>query len=216
MRFFSTHKFFILTALAVLAAAGTSPLYAGVAGQENEGLVYDISVSAGQEAGTPASATLTIAGESSKVSVEKQGSVTLTAGKSIILRPGTRVSAGGFLYASIEPASEAGQDKHHSARVVTVEEHQEILEQTALAFAHTRFSPFPSASRSHVSGEAGEQGSYTVAGSVPSAISPDHQRKVMTDNRAISTLFVPYSTSHQLACRPDPGIRPETRRVLRL
>ncbi len=216
MKFVNTHKALILTSLAILATQGMKSLYASANDLEDGGRVYDISVSAGQEAGTPAAATLTIAGENSKVSVEKQGSVTLTAGKSIILRPGTRVSAGGFLYASIESGSKTGKGKHRTARVVTVEEHRNIQEQVALAFAHTLFSPFPSATRSHVAGEAGEQGSFTVTGPGTSALSPEPQRKIMTESRPVLSAFTSSLTTYRLPCRPDQGIRPETRRVLRL
>ena len=91
---------------------------------------YSVSVSAGQVQNSQATANVTMKGESSKVSVDKEGTVTVTSSKSIVFRPGTKITAGGFLYASIDqPATKTGKHPKKVLRLVTVEEKIKIDEQ---------------------------------------------------------------------------------------
>ena len=50
-----------------------------------------------------------ILSEQVPVNVEQNGSITLVAGKNIVLLPGTKISAGGFLYASIQKQDKIGR-----------------------------------------------------------------------------------------------------------
>jgi hypothetical protein len=143
--------------------------------------------------------------------------VKLVASESIVLRPGTRVTAGGFLYASIEPVTKGG--KHHDKKVVvvvTVEEKMKMEAQASLAMAYTIFSPFPSPVKRHLQNGDAENGCFTSSSNELSAVSPEQQRKVAIDSRIltgvsreqISTDFNPAPVAY--------SYRPEVMRVLRL
>jgi hypothetical protein len=176
---------------------------------------YTITVSAGQVQNSQAAANLTISGENSKVSVEKKGTVTLVAGKSIVFHPGTKISNGGFLYASIEPATKNGKLQKKQVKLVTVEENKKIEEQASLSVAAALFSPFATHTRGALHAGDAENGSVTSSNNVLSGVSPEQQRKVAVDSR-----LLPEATRKQMrinyyltplayACRA------ETMRVLR-
>ncbi len=210
-------KGFIFIALAcTVSAQGSAVMTTGTDPQDSgTSPAYSLSVSTGQES-APASARLTLAGENSKVSVEKPGTVTLVAGKSIILKPGTRITGGGFLYASIEPAAKPGKHHKRTVKVVTIEEKKRIDEQLSLAVAYTLFKPFPSRTRGWLHAGREEQGSYSASPLTVSAITPDHTRKISADART-SAMAVASAGQRISSILPVPeSFRPETRMVLRL
>ena len=106
MKYFNWFKGFVFLALACsVTAQGSTFNYTESESNpqttDPSSAGYSITVSTGKVVNTNASANLTISGENSKVSVEKEGTVTLVAGKSIVLHPGTKIKSGSFLYASM-------------------------------------------------------------------------------------------------------------------
>jgi hypothetical protein len=220
MKYIHWFKGFIFIALACsVNAQGSTFYYLGSEnnGQKNESYNgYTITVSAGQVHNSQAAANLTISGENSKVSVEKKGTVTLVAGKSIILHPGTKISNGGFLYASIEPVSKNGKSRKKQISLVTIEEKIKIEEQASLSMAAILFSPFPTRSKGTLHAGDAEQGSFTSSNHELFGVAPEQQRKVAIDSR-----FLPMAAHKQMLVNNNPipvtsGYRVETVRVLRL
>ena len=155
---------------------------------------YTISVSAEQSQSSQASANLTISGENSTVSVEKKGTVTLVAGKSIVLHPGTKISAGSFMYASIETVSKNGKRQKKEVTLVTVEENEKIEEQASLAVAYNLFRPIPARNKGYLHAGDAENGSFYASNYELSGVAPEQQRKVAVDIR-----FLPEVTRQQLS-----------------
>ena len=220
MKYFHWYKGLIFIALACsFTAQGStvdSPSSKNDPQKKETSTVYSVSVSAGQSQNNQATANLTISGENSKVSVDKPGTVTLVASKSILLLPGTKVSAGGFLYASIETGAKNGKQPKKEIRLVTVEEKMKIETQASLSEAFALFSPFPSPNRRHLRSGDAEQGSFTSSSSELSAVSPEQQRKVAIDSHLLTGVTRnQFSTSYN----PVPveyTFRAENSRVLRL
>ncbi len=207
----------LLIALACTVLAQGRVSYGAVPTPQDNGQpsAYSVSVSAGQEQ-SGASANLTLSGSNSRVSVDKPGTVTLVAGKSIILRPGTHISEGGFLYASIEPATKPGKMHKKLVKVVTIEEKKRIDEQVTLSVAYTLFSPFHTRTRGWLHAGSQEQGDFTASSFSSYAVPPDQQRKSGIDTRpALLAVVYPVMIMGNDPSVPE-GFRPETRRVLRL
>jgi len=210
--------FFIAFACSV-SAQGSASFAFGMNNfsQKNEASSgYQIEVSAGQTQNSKADANLTISGENSKVSIEKKGTVTLVAGKSIVLHPGTKISKGSFLYASIGTKEKVG--KHHKkvTKLVTVEENNKLLEQASLATAYELFKPFPARNDGHLHAGDAEQGSYFSSSDDICAVAPEQQRKVAVDSHLA---FQVSRMQYTLNFNPVPvatGYRPDSMRVLRL
>ncbi len=178
--------------------------------------VYQVAVSNGQSQNAQASANLTITGEKSKVSVTKEGVVSVVAGESIVFRPGTKISSGCFLYASIESKTATGKHKKTDVRLVTVEEKMKIEEQAALGMAYTLFSPFPSNHKGYLHAGDAENGSFNSLSTELCGVFPEQQRKVAIDSRQLpetsrTSLSVNYSQ-----IRVAYVYRAEVMRVLRL
>jgi len=176
MRYFYSYKVFVFIALACAFTAQGSTVvsFAPNSGpQKDESSGYNLAVSASHAQNKEASANLTISGENSKVSVAKAGTVTLVAGKSIILHPGTKISSGSFLYASIEPRSKTGKRTKKEVTLVTLEEMKKIEEQASLCTAYLLFSPFPTRAKGHLHAGDAEQGSFTSSNNQLSAVSPE-------------------------------------------
>jgi hypothetical protein len=220
MTYFHRFKGFIFIALACFCVAqGSAVNFVQLKSdlQKNDpASVYTVSVSASQS-NSQASAKLKMSGENSKVSVEKEGTVTLVASKSILLLPGTKITAGGFLYASIEQSpAKGGKHRKKAVKLVTIEENKKIEEQATLSFAYTLFNPFPAPGRRQLHAGAAENGSFISSGNELVGVSTDQQRKVAVDSRPVEqgarkqTLF--NVNPVQVAC----GHRAETMRVLRL
>jgi hypothetical protein len=222
MKHISRFKVFILIALTCVFTAVQGNVVVTSSsdqqGPQHDGssATYSVSVSAGHSQASEASANLTMAGMNSQVSVEKEGSVTLVAGESIVLRPGTKVSGGGFLYASIRPASHTGKPHKKGVKVVTVEEKKKIEEQESLETACEMFKPFPSKSRGFLHAGDADNGSYFASCHELFGVSPEQQRKVAGDSHF--TVLVASRTNQTIVnTAPVPhGYRPETIRVLRL
>lgn len=220
MTYFHWFKGFVFVTLACAFTANGNTVDSSTSKndpQENEiSTVYSISVSSGQAQNNQATANLTISGENSKVNVETAGTVTLVASKSILLRPGTKVTAGGFLYASIEPIVKSGKHPKKELRLVTVEEKIMLEAQASLAVAYTIFSPFPAPAKRHLHSGDTENGSFTSSTNELYAVSPEQQRKVAVDShnlagvsrKQISTEFNPAPVAY--------SYRPEVMRVMRL
>lgn len=176
-----------------------------------------ITVTAGQTSDNQASANVTISGDNSRISVEKSGVVSLSAGKSIILHPGTRVTQGCFLYASIEePVVKTGKHGKKAVKLVTIEEQKKIDEQINLAVAVALFSPFPVCGKGSLHAGDAENGSYYAGSNEFSGMISGEQRAPVINSQAS-----PPVTPSQLLwnCPPAPVplvFRPETTRVLRL
>jgi len=175
-----------------------------------------ITVNAGQSKTSQASANISISGENNKVTVEKEGVVSLSAGKSIILHPGTRVTAGCFLYASIEPVAKTGKHKNKETRLVTIEEKKKIEEQATLAVAAILFSPFPVCSKGFLHAGDAENSSFYAGCNELSGVTSGEQR-IVAINGLASLVAAPSKLILNSAPAPVPVVfRPETTRVLRL
>ena len=220
MKYFSLFKRFMFIALICSFAAqgGNVGSHASRKNLQNikNSTVYNISVSAGQARNSQASANLTMSGENSKVSVEKEGTVTLVAGKSILLHPGTKISSGGFLYASIEPMPKSGKHQKKEVRIVTVEEKNKIEEQASLSTAYSLFSPFPTRNKGHLHTGDAENGSFTSSINDLSGVAPEQHRKV-----AVNSFNLTEITREQMVINYKPvpetyTFRAETMMVLRL
>jgi primase-polymerase (primpol)-like protein len=190
MKYINWFKGLALIALACsLTAEGSTFMSAGSKDnlqKTNNSKGYQIAVSTGEvKNNNKASANLTISGENSKVSVETAGTVTVVAGESIVLHPGTKISAGSFLYASIESAVKTVKHHKKDVKLVTVEENKKIEEQASLAFAANLFSPFPSSRKGTVHAGDAENGSFTASNNVLLGVSPEQQRKVAVDSRLL-------------------------------
>ncbi len=220
MKYLHGFKGFIFIALACSVTAQGSTFISDASKNDPQGnqvsTVYNISVSSGQAHHERSSANLTISGENSKVSLEKEGTVSLTAGESIILRPGTKISSGSFLYACIEPRAKSGKSQGKVVKLVTIEENREIEEQASLAFACSLFTPFPAISHGHLHAGDAENGSFTSSTNELSGVTPEQQRKVAIDSRQLSQV-----ARKQMFIENNPlpvayAYRPEAMRVLRL
>jgi hypothetical protein len=221
MRYFHSFKVFVFAALACsVTAQGSTVEYSAAktsdqSSQNPQG--YSVSVSSSQVQNNQSTANLTISGENSKVSADQAGTVKLVASESIVLRPGTRVTAGGFLYASIEPATKNGKQRHKKVVVVvTVEEKMKMEAQASLAMAYTIFSPFPSPTKRHFHSGDDENGSFTSSTNELSAVSPEQHRKVAVESRILAGV-----SRNQILSVSNPApvaysYRPEVMRVLRL
>ncbi len=221
MKYFYWFKGFVFIALACSVTVQGSTVDSSTSKSDPQttevSSVFSVSVTAGQVQNDQSTANLTISGENSRVCADKAGTVKLVASESIVLRPGTRVTAGGFLYASIEPVTKNG--KHHDKKVVvvvTVEEKMKIEAQASLAMAYTIFSPFPSPAKRHLHGGEAENGSFTSSPNELSAVSPEQQRKVAVESRILAGV-----SRNQISSNSNPvpvaySYRPEVLRVLRL
>ena len=220
MKYFQRFKGLIFIALTCFITAKGSTvvsLTTKIDAQKDENSTgYNLAVSAGQTDDKQASANLTICGENSKVSIEKKGIVTLVAGRSIILHPGTKISSGSFLYASIESVTKIGKHSKSEVTLVTLEELEKIEEQASLSTAYFLFSPFPTRTKGHFHAGDDEQGSYTLSNNQLSAVYPEQHRKVAVDSRQLSEISrkqIPLNNTRTLmAC----CCRTENMRVLRL
>jgi hypothetical protein len=148
------------------------------------------------------------------VSVGHNGAIKLVAGQSIILLPGTRISCGGFLYATIQ--SKKSKSSGKLTKLVTIEEKERIEEQKALEHAATLLSPFPSESVKGVSPCGDESNSISAASVHQSGITTGNNNKIsaITETRAvIIQIFsnINYSAGFKLL-----SFVPEARFVLRL
>jgi hypothetical protein len=162
------------------------------------------------------SSNLVVSGENNLIVVAKEGTVTLSAGKSISLLPGTKISAGGFLYASIDQISKNGKHRKKVVRLVTVEEKQKIEEQASLSVAYTLFSPFLSGNKGSLHAGDTENGSFKSLSGYLTGLSPEQQRKVAVDSRELpETTRKQFPINYNLA--PEAIVyRAEVTRVLRL
>jgi hypothetical protein len=160
---------------------------------------------------------IVVSGESNPVTVEKAGRITLTARKPIVFLPGTKISAGSFVYASIDPAAKQAKHRKKAARLVTVEEKEKIDEQASLAKACEIFSPFPVSKRGtvHATGDTGRS-KYTSSGGDPSAVSPEQQRTFSAVALATTRITIERKTSSFTFFLAASSFRPETVSVLRL
>ena len=219
MKYFHWFKGLIFIALACTFTARGSAFINGVSknDQQHETLsVYKVNVSAGQSGSTEASANLSIAGENSKVSVSKEGTVSVVASKSIVFGPGTKVISGGFLYATIESKSKSGKLLQKEIRVVTVEEKMKIEEQECLSTAYALFSPFPTRNKGRLHAGDAEEGSYTSSNNVLSAVSPEQQRKVGINGCMLAEVSHKQTLINYSPSPVSHAYRPESMRVLRL
>ena len=218
MKYFHWYKGLTMIALAAtLTAQGSIKITPSdiKAAPDNNGAIGNIKVVAGQSQNISGSANLSLPDENKAVTVEKNGTVTLSAGKSISLLPGTRISAGGFLYASIETTSKPGKKHRKQVCVVTVEEKIRIEEQASLSDACKLFSPF-SSRKGHLHAGDAEQGSFYASSNEFSAVTPEQQRTMAIEGR-----LLPEMPRRQilLSYKPVAGalaFRAETLMVLRL
>jgi hypothetical protein len=221
MKYLNWFKGFVVIALACSVTAQGSTVDSSTSKSDPQttevSSAYSVSVTAGQLQNDQSTANLTISGENSRVSTNNAGTVKLVASESIVLRPGTRVTAGGFLYASIEPVSKSGKQHHKKVVVVvTVEEKMKMEAQASLAMAYTIFSPFPSPVSRHVHSGDAENGSFTSSINELSAVSPEQQRKVAVDSRILTGFFHKQISTEFNTAPGAYSYRRDVMRVLRL
>lgn len=220
MKYFHWFKGFVFIALACsVSAQGSTFFYLGSENyhQKDEPVAgYTISVSAGQVQNSQAAANLTMSGENSKVSVEKKGTVTLVAGKSIVLHPGTKISNGGFLYASIEPRAKLGKHQKKEVTLVTIEEKMKIEEQVCLGIAFNFFKPFPTSRCGHLHAGDAENGSFRTYNNELNAVAPEQQKKVAIESHVLPELSRQQMNVNFNLLSYAYVYRPETVKVLRL
>lgn len=202
----------VAASLAFSAQGSVAAVSAQATPQDEGSKAYSISVSSTES--QQASANLTLSGENSKVSVEKKGSVTLVAGKSIVFHPGTRIAPGSFLNASIN--RKPGSHGKREARLVTVEENRKILEQQSLAIACSLFSPFPSPARRTLHSSHNGDGNFVSTVNDICGISSEQHRMAAVDSRLLVQRTNQQISSNVLTTPGTPVHRPETTRVLRL
>ncbi|MCX6277913.1 MAG: hypothetical protein NT004_07435 [Bacteroidetes bacterium] len=183
--------------------------------QNRNASLNGVIIASGQSQVYRAHDNISISG-SNPVTVNQKGSITLIAGKSILLLPGTRISYGGFMYATIGTNGKSGKQAGKEVSLVTIEENEKIEELATLALSVALFTPFSTCNNDHLYTGDAEQGSFDLSNNVLSAISPEQQRKVAVDSyfRAEVShrqMLINYSSvliSHEN--------RAETMRVLRL
>lgn len=124
--------------------------FASGSGDVQNRTINDLSLKSDESVTIQTASTLVLSGEK-PVNVDQNGSITLVSGKAIVLLPGTKISSGGFMYASITPAGKKGKHVKRVTKLVTVEENARLEEQATLAEAVSLFSPFPSAGKRQLS-----------------------------------------------------------------
>jgi hypothetical protein len=220
MKYFHWFKGLVFIALACSVTAQGStvdvPSSDNNPSKDKIATVNNLSISSGQDQNNKVSSNLVVSGETNLVVVAKEGTVKLSAGKSISLLPGTKISAGGFLYASIDQVSKNGKHRKKEIRLVTVEEKQKIEEQASFRIAYTLFSPFPSRNKGYLHAGDAENGSFKSLSGNLAAVSPEQQRKVAVDSRELpETTRRQFPINYNLA--PEAIVyRAEVTRVLRL
>jgi archaellum component FlaF (FlaF/FlaG flagellin family) len=131
--------------------------------------VNDLSLKSDESVTIQTASTLVVSDEK-PVNVNQNGSITLVSGKAIVLLPGTKISSGGFMYASINPDGKKGKQVKKITKLVTVEEHAKLEEQATLAEAVSLFSPFPSSSKRQLSNPYSGGNSIVVSSQQNSAL----------------------------------------------
>jgi hypothetical protein len=217
MKYFHWFKGFIFVALACSVNAQGSTVNA-ISTKENlpNSKGGKVIVAAGEVQNYQSTANLTISGENRPLIVEKDGEVNLTAGKSIILLPGTKISAGGFLYASIEPSVKSGKHQKKEIRLVTIEENEKIQEQASLSQAGILFSPFPKSVKGSLHAGDAEQGYFNISANILSAVAPEQHRKVALISLPLHEITRQQVFSNLTILPVTSTFRAETMRVLRL
>jgi hypothetical protein len=203
--------FSILFAVAYAADKGDSS--SGTLDQKPSGInVNDLIVTDRSETFV-SQGSLVLSGEQ-PVSVGTNGAIKLVAGQSIILLPGTKISSGGFLYATIQ--NPKGKHSGKVTKLVTIEEKEKIDEQKALEHATTLLSPFPTKSLTGVSPDSNDSKSIAASSIHQSGITSGNNNKInaVTDTKlVISQTFSNYDHSRGFTIA---DFVPPTRFVLRL
>jgi hypothetical protein len=153
----------------------------------NEVSLNNILVSSGQIQEYTSSSHLTLSG-SDPVKVDANGSITLIAGKSIQLLPGTKVTVGGFMYASVLPHGKEAQRAKQKTRLVTIEENEKIEEEISLAGAAALISPFTTANKGELYSGSSSNGCIRPSVIVEACLGSEQSRNVVfsiTDNYQI-------------------------------
>jgi len=177
---------------------------------------FSLSVSTGQSVDEQSRANVTLSGVNGKVKVESSNKVTIVAGKSITLKPGTRVSSGGFLYASIESPLKSRKHAKREMRIVTVEEKIKLDEQADLAKSCTRISPFLPGNKRTLFNGGSDRGTISSPTGDFMAISPEQQRKVAHTDYATLSLINPVQKSELAQVKIFETCKPAAYKVLRL
>lgn len=177
---------------------------------------FSLSVSTGQTVEEQSRANVTLSGENGKVKIENSNKVTIVAGKSITLKPGTRVSPGGFLYASIESPVKSRKHAKREVRIVTVEEKIKLDEQADLAKSCTHISPFLPGNKRTLFNGGSDRGSISSSSGDYLAISPEQQRKVAHTDYVTFYFNNPVLKTELAQVKISETSKPATYRVLRL
>ncbi|MDP1622358.1 MAG: hypothetical protein Q8M08_08455 [Bacteroidales bacterium] len=189
MNYFQKCIGFTFIALAAIFPAGSSNVDSfsneSIPANSEKSAAGKMMVTAGQSGNYQATANLSITGEKSSVKAQKEGAVILSASGSILLLPGTRISSGAFLYASIKPVIKNGKHCKKEVRVVTVEEKKKIDEQTSMSTAAALFSPFLNHNKGTFIPNDTENGCFNAANNDLCAVAPEQQRKVAADSRIL-------------------------------
>jgi hypothetical protein len=149
--------------------------------------------------------------------VSNGGSVTITADDKIILKPGTKVTAGGTLRVTITSKDIKSIKKKSKERPleVTKEEQEAVNEHTRLETAFYLFKPFPGSLQGIYSGEK-ERESFTLQDSNKYGIFPEQQRRIADSHGIIYQGTINHFTSNIPICQLATAFHPVAVMALRL
>lgn len=147
-------------------------------GNSSETVLNGISLT-DQDTRVVNSSSAIILSEQEPVRVGGNASLTLVAGRNIFLLPGTKITAGGFLYASIQRPGKKGKAITEECRLVTIEENEQIAEQEALAIS-TTLSPFVKPEKDHLRNAVPGESTLSISSPSDKGVIQDHHRKFST------------------------------------
>jgi hypothetical protein len=184
----------------------------GTVSSPNNITINDLSLTGKSEAFT-SQGSLVLSDES-PVSVGANGSMKLVSGKSIILLPGTKISGGGFLYATIHRSK--GSQSGKTTTLVTVEQKEMIDEQKALEHAATLLSPFASKSDNGFSARKDDDSSISATSVKQYGVTSGNNNKINAITETKSVVNLIFTSNNYLQELNITDFVPETIFVLRL
>lgn len=138
----------------------------------------NIVINSGQSKVYCTSSNMTISGVK-PVTTSQSGSITLVAGQSIQLLPGTKILAGGFMYASILSVEKHGKHSAKVTRLVTIEENEKIEEQLCYATSVSLINPFPVNRKGQLHAGEPADGSIVASNKSNVGLAQEQIRKLM-------------------------------------
>ncbi|NQV01573.1 MAG: hypothetical protein HQ542_02930 [Bacteroidia bacterium] len=183
-----------------------------------DSVISNMTILSGEKKTVDARNNLIISGEDQPVTIKEGGSITITAGEKIILLPGTKVSAGGTLHASISAAEVAELQKKEKERPleVTREEQAKVEEHNRLEEAYNLFRPFATPVFASYHNEKKERESITLASTYLTGITCESQQRVVVPLKENISYYSDYLTSKSSVCQIASVFRPVAIMALRL